>query len=500
MFKKIESSKDLFIITTISALIFYILAHGYRFCNAMFSGDSLYMIYQDDSAWEIALGRFVQPFLVFLRGGMESPFLFSIIAMFFVSLSAYLVVDFLEINRLLSVILVSAIMTCNSTVLATNATFLSYWDLYAIALFLSVFGVWLMKKDKLIFFFLGAFILCLSIGTYQAYICVSIGLVMIHFIFKMMEKSTFNVIWKIFQRVFNIWTANTYNGMASVGDITIASLGEVIATTYKNVFNYFIYPDTFITTVYRGKSLSIIWEYILRICNIVVCIMLAYALIWKNIKCKTNLWQRTLQIFIIVLFPFGINFVCVVTQGMQHILMIYAFYLVYILAIKVTESCQSDWIREGTIRKSSVPWLAVLGALAILTWSNIVYSNQVYEKKDLQDKATLSMMTRIVYEIESMEDYVAGVTPVAFYGSFESSPYLTEIEVFQDIKPYGMGKSAITYIGPDYSYLTYILNVNMNLTRVVDETGAIGQMPTYPTKGSVAYVDGTVVVKISDVK
>lgn len=523
MLKKIESSKDLFITTFSFTFLFYILAHGYRFVNSMFSGDSLLMIHQNDSAWEIALGRFVQPILVMLRGGMESPYLICMISVIFLSLSAFLVVDFLEINRVLSVVLVSAVMTCNATVLATNATFLSYADFYIIALFLSVFGVWLIKKEKLIYLILGAVSLSISIGTYQAYISLSIGLVMIHFIFKMTEnpgfKSIFRsvmkyfvtflataiiyyVVWKIFQNIFGIWTADTYNGMASVGEYSLASIGEVIATAYANVFSYFLNPDTFITMPFRGVSLSIVWVYILRFCNILVLLLLLLTLVIKNLKCKTNWWQRALQVLIVVLFPLGINFVCLVSGGMEHTLMIYAFCLVYVLAVKSAEDCLAEitTIKLGSICKASIPWFTVLASLAVLSWSNVVYSNQVYFKKDLQDKAIFSMLTRIVYEVESMEGYVPGETPVAFYGSFENNDNITDIEVFKDIKPYGMGKSPLTYEGTDYAYLKYILNVNMNFTRVGDQNPMIQQMPIYPAEGSVAYVDGTIVVKIADVK
>lgn len=38
--------------------------------NNLFSHDSLLEIFQDDSAWQIALGRWAHPFLIFLRGGL----------------------------------------------------------------------------------------------------------------------------------------------------------------------------------------------------------------------------------------------------------------------------------------------------------------------------------------------------------------------------------------------------------------------------------------------
>lgn len=302
MLKKIESKKELLTVAIISAIAFYLFAHGYRFANTMYSGDSLLMIHQTDSAWQIALGRYIQPILAFLRGGITSPFLISVLCMLWLSLSAYFLVDFLEIDRLISTIFIAAVMVCNTTVLSTNATFLHNMDFYALALLLSILGVWLIKKEKLVFIVLGIISLSISVGIYQAYICVSIGLVMIHFLFKMMKLPTFKetlesafkylvsfvaaaiiyyVVWKIFQKVFNIWTANTYNGMASLGDFSETSIGSIIVMTYEKVFNYFINPETFTTMPFRGISLSIIWTYIIRFCNVAILIVLILALVKK---------------------------------------------------------------------------------------------------------------------------------------------------------------------------------------------------------------------------
>lgn len=519
MFQKINSKKKLLLVTTIFTLIFYVLAHGYRFFNPIYSGDSLLMIHQNDSAWQIALGRFVQPFLVFLRGGIVSPFLISVLSVFWVSLSAYFLVDFLEIKKLISIIFVIAVMTCNTTLLATNATFLHSMDFYTFALFLSVVGVWLLKQEKCFFTVLGILSLCISMGIYQAYICVAIGLVMLHFLFKMWECPTlkatcisllkyilsfaaaaiiYYAVWKLFQKVFDIWTANSYNGLSSIGDYSGTSFGSVIATTYEKVINYFIHPETFTTIPFRGVSLSIFWVYIIRFCNGAVVLLLIFTFLKKNLKSKTALWHRIAQIFILLVFPLGINFVCIISKGMVHTLMIYAFCLVYVLAIKAAESCIPDAAEALTIRRSSIPWIAVLASILIVSWSNIVYSNQVYLKKDLQNEAIHSLMTRIVYEIESADGYVAGITPVAISGTFEKTPVLSHTDAFKDILPYGMGNTSLTYQGTDYAYLTHILNVNMNLTRISDENETVRQMPLYPTEGSVAYVDGILVVKISD--
>lgn len=518
MFKTINSKKQLLIMSVIATVSFYLLTHGQRFFSMSYSGDALLMIYQNDSAWQIALGRFVQPILVMLRGGIVSPFLISVLSVACLSFSVFLLTDYLEIRNVFSIFGTAAVMVCNITIVVANIAFLHNTDFYALALLLAVLGAWLIKKEKWYWIILGIICFALSMGTYQAYICVAITMIMIRFIWILSQEVTvkgtlkfilkncvsllvgamlYYVIWKAFQNIFGIWTADTYNGLASVGDYSENPFFSVIKTTYLYVFSHFINPDVFVTMPYHGVSLSVFWLYLLRTCNVLVAIVTIVALVIENIKNKTKWWCRFLQFFVLVIFPIGINFVCIISQGMEHTLMIYAFCLVYIFGIRAVED-ENLYKKERKNRMKQIIYIAMLIMVMLVSWSNIVYANQIYIKKELQEKATHSMMTRIVYEIESIEGYVAGETPVAFLGSFESTDYVPNMEAFKDIVPYGMGKSSITYIGTEYAYLTYVLNVSMNLTRVSNEDPEIQQMPVYPARGSIAMIDGVIVVKISE--
>ncbi|MBR1471830.1 MAG: glucosyltransferase domain-containing protein, partial [Lachnospiraceae bacterium] len=162
-----------------SAAVFYFLVHGYRFFNPLFSGDALLMIYQNDAAWQIALGRFAQGALVFLRGGITSPFLISLLAVLWTALAVCFAADLLQIKSISALVLNGAIMGVSPAMISANANFLPWVDFYALALFLAVLGVWLVRKGKLLFVTAGILALCGCMAIYQAYICVAIGLFMI---------------------------------------------------------------------------------------------------------------------------------------------------------------------------------------------------------------------------------------------------------------------------------------------------------------------------------
>lgn len=503
---------DLQFISLVTILC-YIIAHGYRIGNLMLSGDSLLMVYQNDYAWQIALGRCFQPIWLFLRGSITAPWLISLLAIFWLILSVYFLVQVLGLRSRLSMFASALVMTINITFTCANATFLPWVDFYGFALFLAVFSVYLFEKKKPVFSVFGILLLAFSLGTYQAYICAAVALMMLRILQNLYRgeswKNSFRltlkyilclllagvvyyICWKLFQKAFHIWTSDSYNGLAGMGDYEGVSVAGLLAATYENVFSYFWNPQVFVSLYFRGVSLSKIWVFALRFLNLLVVLFIITAIFLVNHKKKTNWWQRLLQAVILLLFPLGINAVCFISKGMEHSLMVYAFVFVYILGIKLLEDLE---IRPSRKKFTAIAMAAVLGCIS---WVNLVYANQVYLKKQMQETAAVSLMTRIVNDIETMDGYVPGVTKVAFTGTFNESPALINDEGFADLVPYGMGNTSMFYIGTDYAVLTHMLHVNMNLVRVDAEDDRIQDMPDYPMEGSICYMDDTLVVKISE--
>jgi len=497
-----------------SVCILYLFAHGYRFSNNIYTHDSLMLIYQNDQAWQVALGRFMNPLLVFLRGGWTNPWLISVCAILWFILAAFFLTDLLQVKDTVAILLVAGIMTTNITVTATSASFLPWMDFYALSCLLAILGVWLCNKKTLLSCLAGICAFTVSLGIYQAYICVAITLFILLLIQALQNGISlrafcqkaglyagallssallYYIIWKIFQKILGIWTANTYNGLSDVGNYSDTSVLQIIGETYRRFFLWLLYPDTFATVTFHQQSLSAVWLLFLRIANGILLLSIPVCLILLNRRKKTLRWQKILQAILVVLFPFGCNFVYFLSKDTGHTLMIYAFFLFYIWAIVL--------ILE-TFHPRKYPVYVLLLPIVLILWNNIVYANQVYLKKELIVEASDSLMTRLVYDIEHSQDYIPGTTPVAFIGNFSRSSYVTELDGFEEINIYGMGKTALTYAGLDYMYLNTILNVNMNLTRIEvfddDTLSVLTSMPEYPASGSIAYINDTLVVKISD--
>ena len=526
-----------YIVAALSATVFYFLVNGYRFFNSLFSGDALLMIYQNDAAWQIALGRVGQPFLVFLRGGITSPFLISILAAGWIACAVVITVHLLRLKNYGSIVLTAAVMASHISLIAANANFLPWVDFYAFALFLAVFGVWLIRRKRIRSMIAGVVSLAFCLSVYQAYICVAIGLFMILLLLDLTEETTWKaflkksllsagalfagalvyvVFWKVIQKSLHIWTADSYNGLASVGDYSKLSVGTVLGLTYRNVFSYFWDPISFITMTFREKDMSIVWVWLQRIGNVLLIAAVIVLLRRLNRRTQTAVWQKVFQTLLLVVFPLGINFVCFLSQGMEHSLMTYAFCLVPVLAVALTDRQmpeQGSFIELPPEKEASISltkrlaerimrctpaFLLLAAILGMQIWCHIVYANQVYLQKQAQERAAQSLMSRIETDITHAQGYIPGETPVAFTGSFETSPYIKAQEAFSTLQTWGTAQTALSYIGTDYAYLNYFENMKMNLTRVDAQDERVKEMPCYPVEGSVIYIDDILVVKISD--
>ena len=135
-------------IAILATIFWCFFVHGYRFANNMFTHDSLLQIYQDDSAWQIALGRVFQPVLLFFRGGICNPWLICFCALIWYCLTVCILTDLLEIQSAVEIVLLAGITVANLTITVANAAFLPWVDFFALALFLSCLGVWLWKNAR----------------------------------------------------------------------------------------------------------------------------------------------------------------------------------------------------------------------------------------------------------------------------------------------------------------------------------------------------------------
>lgn len=160
-------------------IIFWLVAHGYRFFNNLYTCDELGSVFQDDIAYQRSIGRFMQPFNMAFRGVIAAPWLMFVISVVLFTLSFFLISEILSIEKPFTLFIMCGVLSCNMTITCSNGMYIPWVDVYGFALLLSTFGVWLIRKDKIWGYILGILSFVISMGFYQAYIDVALGLILI---------------------------------------------------------------------------------------------------------------------------------------------------------------------------------------------------------------------------------------------------------------------------------------------------------------------------------
>ena len=483
-----------------SAIVF-LVAHGYCFFNALYNHDSL-LIFQNHDKGVVSIGRFLRPIYSSLfRGRITAPWLIGCLSFAFLMASAYLLLNLLNIRSVKGMCAATAMLITATPLTLLNATYIHDSDAYMLALLLSVVGAYIAIKHGR-YFVVSVVCMVLSMGLYQSYIQVAVLLLMFDVFADVLRNkgvkdivrksavylcviaAAFVVFWclaKIFQYVYETPMSDGYNGMSNVGHYKGARhLLSCFVGTYKYVLHSLVNPIT------AHKAYSLVARFMLILTSI-------WAIVRIFINSRLSKANILFALMLMCLFPFGFNFVYFITQGMEHDLMTFSFAVVPLLVFPLLKS-EEKAAGGKSLKDVSV---AVYISFAVIAFCNIIFANQTYVKKDLEAKATLSVVTRIIDRIEQAEGYVAGETEVCIIGSLEGNPLVIVKRPGFD---YG-GTGNTTWVAATYNiehYIAYYLAYPYKMYLGECPSDIVDSLGVFPAKNCTAIRDGVLYIKIGD--
>lgn len=490
----------------LSTLFFTIAIHGFLFANEFFSHDSLITIYNqyDILPFYSGVGRFLIPIYETIKGEAVSPWIVGLLFLLWMTLANLFVVKLLNINSIVRQVLVCGLMCSNVTLSLTGATYIYCMDEYALALLLAVLAAYFFCRCN---YGEGIGVLCLvlSLSMYQAYFTVTLVLCYLVAIQRLLRgQTTGNVVKQgvkniilmacAFMLYFVFWTA-----VCTVLTIEKARLGETLlssgltelwSTIYQSASEYIIY-----ITTESGHFFGILFPAVNFLLLIILCVQLFG---WLRRK-EVHISKKIVLITLIACAPIVFNAASILLAGNASYLTHFGRALIYLLILMVVE-LKFSFIKD--FKSSRLPIVAGL-LICLVIWQNTVFANQIYMKKEIEKSSTISMITRMIERVEQMDGYVPGETSVAFVGNLSMNLYLNRGRVgFEKIVflP-GLGSdNAVTYTSTIITYITTYLNYPL---LVVDGTAysameQVQKMPSFPEPDSIAMIDGTVVVKLSE--
>ncbi len=512
-----------FLFCLAASLICGLAAHGYFYTGTGFSQDSL-MLYTNDVNWQISLGRFMIPVYYYLRGRYTVPWLLGLYTILYTAVSASLIAGMMNIRKGWQLFLLCGILITNAAVTAQTATYVHVIDIYMLGFLTATLAVWLMWRFRF-GFLLGIPVLMVSVGLYPAYFAAAATLCVLLVIRSLLwpEVSTKQV-WLLIAkalgmllaglllyaafvqlslRLSGITLSQSYNGISGVGDYSSVNVPDLLIRLYKYVIRFLKLPTA-------NAPQLIKW------CNVFMGLAAFVQLLRLVLLQKPAWWRIALTGAALVLLPLAANITFFLSKGMLHGVMTMPLYLLYLFVLLMPIWYEEAKAASPVRPPKERPWLCHLAVMLIpmllCVWlvDNVQFANASHLKKRLEAQSTQSVMTRLLDRIEQTEDYLPGETQVVLLGDWNLNQHLTPsrpdfeaLKLTGDRVPGYEYEYTVSYPWSYRYYFTYYMGYPIQLASdgIIAQIGAseaAAAMPSFPAAGCIQWIDGYLVVKLSD--
>lgn len=501
-----------YLTAALAVLMFAAFAHAYWSVNYTPFHDSLTEFYAERynpnygytiRNLKLATGRFLEPvYWDIFRGNVTLPWLSGLVGFFWLTLALFLIIRIFEINKTGIILLIAGIFVTNVTITSTLATYFCEFEVYAFSILFAVLAVYFWSKGKQ-WFWAGIPCLFVSLAIYQAYIALTLSLVMILSVVRLLRKQSCR---EVFREIGKAAAFIAIGAGLYFLTMKLIQAGNHVSMKSDYTFEFFTNPFFSLRKCY-GKYLrnfSFVksgWPRGVFIgLNLGVLLITGVSIFQYCLDKSVRKSQKIAVICICILLPACMNIWELLTGGKAHDLMYLAVWMTYAYAILIVSET-SEYGEK--LLAPRIRLIAVSVLLGLVIFGNIRFSNTVYYERKLKADQTQSLMTRVLQDINDTEGYKNGETPVAFVGL----PDIQKQEFFPETEVVGLDAACpITCVDQYSVYLKYILNVSMNCMDINDELYRIAllpevvQMPSYPDSGSIAFLDDILIVKMQNQK
>ena len=486
-----------------TAIAVGLVAHMYKLANWLPNWDSL--VFRYDPQNMVAMGRWFLPVVCAPSSFYDLPWLAGLIALVFHGFGAVCICQAFKVSKNTTAALVGAAVITFPTV--TSVLAYNYVaDGYAIAFFLSCLAVSLLVKEKPRYA-ASAICIALSAGIYQAYITVTVMLLLCYLITEVMREET--KVNKLIVKTLKFLAAGAagmvlyYILMNVILKITGTELLEYQGISDAMNFNSFNILAILYTIKHSFTDYFFDFSNGLSVFNLLNCLVFTLTVVLylvEIIKRRTSIVKLLIIGVCVVLLPVGASLLAFINSSVDyHNLMKMGFFVFYLFLILQYE--KSDF--KKTKLNTAKAW-AILGVTALLVFNNIIIANVSYHKLNMAYEKSYGVLVRIADRIEQTEG-AEECESILVLGALENSqaysvklpPDMTGItdgyilRADDEIVGQSVFCSAINdYCGKNYRFL-YGDEKAALLEKIEDEA-----MGVWPHKNSILVADGVIVVKL----
>ena len=515
-----------------TALIAGFITHLPMIANRLFNHDSLtYLLTDPNSTVALSQGKWLSlPMNLLLRGNLASTGIIIPLGILFLALTASVAVSVLNIRSGLWAGVIGAIHVLFPSVMSANTFYAS--ALFFFALLLAALSVLFTVRFRW-GFLAGVVLLTLSCGVYSAFIGYTAGLFLLYALTELLENDrnigkillsgvkyvlvlavSAVLSYVILQIILSITSVDLsiYRGISNVGKFRLSSLGIYVFRAYRKVFYFLIHGIFLYLSSFQIGSMF----RILNWCVLALSAALTLGFAWRTGVYKKP-WKVLLSIVLIALFPLAIHAIAVLGKNAYtHWIMCYPFVLIYVFPVLFADRLEQREKQSIETDKKTSPAayrvalrtgaLCVLAVLALLFRQWYFVSNQGYDFLRLADQNAISAGTMLALDLRDTEGYTAQ-TPVVFAGTDAPEVFQYTTGQFAQVAGQnGDGYTGLRLPVTDANHLKILLQnyVGVSIAYADEETtarlstsDAVAAMPVYPAAGSIEWIDGCLVVKLS---
>lgn len=476
-------------IPLISSWIVGLLAHMFMFTNKIVNHDDVLYLFSKGET--LVSGRWLLALTGYIFPNCSMPWIYGVLSLAITAATVCLIVKIFDIrSKYLQALLAGLIVSFPAQTSIFCFMFTS--APYALAFLGSVLSVYILIRGSLKSLLAGSAVLALTLGIYQGYIAVASSLYIILMIQALLKGEPAGKVFKDGLRYAAALLAAL--GLYYAVTLVICRLSgtELLSYGYSEdsiLFRVLLAYSSFLCTLFSGY-----FGYVngtLSVLAHVVCIAAGAWLVIRYFIVQKRAPELALAAVCAVLLPLSINALYLIAQtGIISTWTQYSFVCVYVLlAVIFDRFCENVRLRD-----------VVCAALTAVVVINIFFANKVYLKLFMDYENAFAYYTVLASDIKKSPDYsenkrvcIAGTADDGVQTSDELGLGLFTGPANDLINVYSKELFIKNYIGSDIDMVAF---EEYKLRSEIESLPEYKAMPAYPAEGSIAEIDGYLVVKL----
>ena len=488
-----------------SGLIVGLITHLYKLTNWLPNWDSL--VFRHDPQNMLSLGRWFLLVASAPSSFYDLPWLAGLMTLLFYSLGAVYICKMFSVQKKMTAGIIGAAVVSFPNV--TSVLMYNYVaDAYALSFFLACIAAYLMSREKP-GYITAAILIALSVGIYQAYLTVTIMLLLCCLIRDVFRKDMTGkalLIKSVRLLLTGALGLALYYGILvlslKISGVTLVDyqgLNDAAALSGIDIWkSLYVVKETFFSYFFDfGEGI-----HVFGVVNGLIFFSIVLFYFVELIKKKPGLMKFLLLCVYVVCLPMGACALCFINSDVDyHNLMKMGYFMFYLLFILQYEHVSSE---KANVRVAK-SW-AILAVMSVLIFNQVVIANVSYHTLNMAYQKSYGILIRIADRIEQTEGatecdriLVLGALPDSHAYSADLLPNITGttdgLIIRADDEQVGQSVlcSALNdYCSKDYSFLAG------EEKRALIEKYNLADLDNWPEKESICVVDDVIVIKLGD--